>query len=89
MKKTVRSVAAAANEAKILKLKNIQMPSKDSIVEFTNHLVSLVNELLGAGHTVTEAEKRCALLRRIHTDFAVISGVTRICDKNFTESVPH
>lgn len=89
LKRTYQSVAEAAIDAKILKLQNIQMSSKESIVAYTNRLEAPLNELLDAGNTVSRAEKRRALFTKLLKDFNEISRVIRMSDKSFTESVSH
>lgn len=68
---TCQSVATASIDAKLLKLQNIEMSNKESIVKYATRLKSPINELLEVGHSISENEKLRSFLRGLRQDFAV------------------
>lgn len=87
LKETFQSLDTAAVDAKLTRLRNIQMSNKETVVEYVNPLESLVHELFEAGHTISDLKKRRTLLCDIHNDFAVVEKVIQMSDKSFTDAV--
>lgn len=89
LEQTYQYVAAAAMDAKVMKLQSTQMSRNESIVKYVNRLERVVNELSDAEHNVSDWKKRHRLLRGHHQDSVVTANVMRMSKKTFAEPVCH
>lgn len=58
LQKCYKPVFEVAIDAKLTKLQQIVMGAQEAVMEYSNRIDSLVNEMSSAGHTVWELEKQ-------------------------------
>ena len=77
LKKLYQSVSEASIDANRTRLHELKMREKDSIIEYSNKIQNLVNELQAAGHSISELEMKRALLKGLRSEFVVTAEVIR------------
>ena len=83
LKVTYQMVSEASIDAKLSALQEIGMATSESILEYSNRIKTLTNELLAIGHRVSDIEKKRALLRGLSPNFSVIAQVIRATGKTY------
>ena len=63
------------------------MNADEKVVEYSNRLEMLVNELVSTGHKVSEDEKERALRRGLRNEFEITTQVIRVTEKKYAEAV--
>lgn len=89
LKETNQSVATAAIDAKLTKLRSIPMSHQENIIEYVNSLDNSVNELHDAGHVKLNFRLRRALLLGLHKVFPVIDRAIWMSDRSLNDAVSH
>lgn len=84
---TYQSVGTSSMDAKLPKLQNIQMYSKESIVTYANMLKILVNQLFDVGRNISKSEKLFGLLRGQYQDFEVAASHSHVRKRIFWSSI--
>lgn len=87
LKKSYQAVSEAAIDAKLTKLQGVRMTQNEPVIQYSNKIENLVNELAAAGHIVTNLEKKRALLRGLREEFSVMCQVIRSTGKDYEEAV--
>lgn len=63
------------------------MTPSEKVMQYVNRVINVQNKLTAVGHAVTPAERKCVMLPRIRTEFAVITGLIRATGKTIQESI--
>lgn len=84
---TYQKVSEATIDAMLTRFQTMSMERTESVVNFTNRIDDIVNQLAAIGHSTSDQEKRRALLRGLSRDFLVPAQVIRCSGKTFTEAV--
>lgn len=77
LKKIFQTVSEASIDAKLTRLHEIKMAEKDCVIEYSNKIQNLLNELQAAGHSVSELVMKLALLRGLRNEISVTAYVIR------------
>lgn len=71
--------------AKLTKLQSLDMMNNDPVIQYSNTIENLLNQLSAAGHIFPNLEKKRAILRGLRDEFSVMSQVIRIAGKEYDE----
>lgn len=82
LRSMIFAVSEAALDAKLTRLQNIRLKKRVKILEYSNQIVELINELDSAGYSVSRDKQKRALIRGLPSSYVVTAK--HILGSNFS-----
>lgn len=73
--------------SRLTQLQQLQVRKGDFVIEFSNKIDSIVNELAATGLEVIELENKCTFLRGLRNDFAIPAQIIATTGTNYNDAI--
>ena len=82
-----RTSSEASVDVFLHEYQSLSMGDSEKVMAYINRMTELENKLSSVGHTLTDADKKRAMLRGLRGEFKVIAGVIRATEKSVQDAI--